>query len=39
MMKRLLSLLLTLAILPIVIFYLAGQKHIVSGVMAGAVKG
>ena len=30
---------LTLAILPIVIFYLACQKHIVSGVMAGAVKG
>ena len=30
---------LVLAILPIVIFYLVCQKHIVSGVMAGAVKG
>ena len=30
---------LTLAILPIVVFYLACQKYIVSGVMAGAVKG
>ncbi len=30
---------LVLAILPIVLFYLLCQKHIVSGVMAGAVKG
>lgn len=31
--------LLTLAIVPIVLFYLFCQKYIVSGVMAGAVKG
>lgn len=30
---------LTLAILPIIIFYLACQKHIIEGVVAGAVKG
>lgn len=30
---------LVLAILPIVIFYLACQKHIIKGVVAGAVKG
>ena len=30
---------LILAIIPIVIFYLACQKHIIRGVMAGAVKG
>ena len=30
---------LVLAIFPIIIFYIACQKHIVSGVMAGAVKG
>ncbi len=30
---------LTLAILPIVIFYLLGQRHIIKGVAAGAVKG
>lgn len=30
---------LVLAILPIVVFYLICQKHVVSGVMAGAVKG
>jgi raffinose/stachyose/melibiose transport system permease protein len=30
---------LVLAILPIVIFYLALQKHIIKGVVAGAVKG
>jgi raffinose/stachyose/melibiose transport system permease protein len=30
---------LVLAIVPIVIFYLAGQKHIIKGVAAGAVKG
>ena len=30
---------LVLAIVPIVAFYLAGQKHIVEGVLAGAVKG
>ena len=29
---------LVLAIVPIVAFYLAGQKYIVSGVMAGAIK-
>lgn len=31
--------LLVLAIIPIVIFYLACQKHIIEGVVAGAVKG
>ncbi len=31
--------LLVLAILPVIIFYAACQKHIVKGVMAGAVKG
>ena len=30
---------LVLAVIPIVIFYLFGQKHIVEGVAAGAVKG
>lgn len=30
---------LTLAILPIIIFYLICQKHIIEGVVAGAVKG
>ena len=30
---------LVLAIIPIVIFYLLCQKYIVSGVMAGAIKG
>ena len=30
---------LVMAIVPIIVFYLAMQKHIVSGVMAGAVKG
>ena len=30
---------LVLAIVPIVIFYLACQKYIIEGVMAGAVKG
>ena len=30
---------LLLAIIPIVIFYLAAQKYIIEGVMAGAVKG
>ena len=30
---------LVLAIIPIVIFYLACQKYIIRGVMAGAVKG
>ena len=30
---------LVLAILPIVVFYLACQKHIIRGVIAGAVKG
>ncbi|MDO5558532.1 MAG: carbohydrate ABC transporter permease [Oscillospiraceae bacterium] len=30
---------LVLAIIPIVIFYLFGQKYIIKGVMAGAVKG
>ena len=32
------AVLLVLAIVPIVAFYLAGQKYIVSGVMAGAIK-
>ncbi len=31
--------LLVLAILPVIIFYITSQKHIVKGVMAGAVKG
>ena len=30
---------LVLAILPIIIFYLACQKYIIRGVIAGAVKG
>ncbi len=30
---------LVLAIIPIILFYLAGQKYIISGVIAGAVKG
>ena len=30
---------LILAIIPIVVFYLACQKYIIRGVMAGAVKG
>lgn len=30
---------LVLAILPIIIFYLLSQKHIIKGVAAGAVKG
>lgn len=30
---------LVLAIIPIIVFYLVCQKYIVSGVMAGAVKG
>lgn len=30
---------LVMAILPIIIFYLAAQRHIISGVVAGAVKG
>jgi raffinose/stachyose/melibiose transport system permease protein len=28
-----------LTIIPIIIVYLAGQKHIIKGVAAGAVKG
>ena len=28
-----------LAIIPVVIFYLIAQKHIIEGVIAGAVKG
>ncbi|MGN0557148.1 MAG: carbohydrate ABC transporter permease [Acutalibacteraceae bacterium] len=30
---------LVLAIIPIIVFYLAAQKHIIGGVIAGAVKG
>jgi raffinose/stachyose/melibiose transport system permease protein len=30
---------LVLAILPIIIFYIAAQKYIIKGVAAGAVKG
>lgn len=30
---------LVLSIIPIVIFYLTCQKHIIEGVVAGAVKG
>ena len=30
---------LVLAVIPIIVFYLVCQKYIVSGVMAGAVKG
>jgi ABC-type glycerol-3-phosphate transport system permease component len=29
----------TLAMVPVVIFYLALQKHFVSGLSAGAIKG
>ena len=29
----------SLAVIPVVIFYLACQKHIIKGVAAGAVKG
>ena len=28
-----------LAILPIIVIYLLGQKHIIKGVLSGAVKG
>jgi len=31
--------LIMMSILPIIIFYLTCQKYIVSGVMAGAIKG
>ncbi len=31
--------LITLSLIPVLIFYLAGQKHIISGITAGAVKG
>jgi raffinose/stachyose/melibiose transport system permease protein len=31
--------LLTLAVIPIVIFYAVAQKHIIKGVISGAVKG
>ena len=31
--------LILLAIIPVIIFYLACQKHIIKGVAAGAVKG
>ena len=30
---------LVLAIIPIIVFYLISQKHIIRGVIAGAVKG
>ena len=30
---------LVLAMIPIIIFYLFGQKYIISGVVSGAVKG
>ena len=30
---------LVLAIIPIIVFYMSAQKHIVEGVAAGAVKG
>ncbi len=30
---------LVLAIIPVVVFYLFCQKHIIEGVVAGAVKG
>ena len=30
---------LVLAVVPIIVFYLIGQKYIVEGVIAGAVKG
>ena len=30
---------LVLAIIPIIVFYLAAQKYIISGVISGAVKG
>ena len=31
--------LLVLSIIPIIVFYLASQKYIIEGVVAGAVKG
>ena len=31
--------LLVLSVIPIIVFYLACQKHIIEGVVAGAVKG
>ena len=36
---QILMAMLVLAILPIIAFYLIGQKYIISGVIAGAVKG
>jgi len=30
---------LVLTVIPIIVFYLFGQKHIIKGVVAGAVKG
>ena len=30
---------LVLAMIPVIIFYLTSQKHIIRGVVAGAVKG
>jgi len=31
--------LITISIIPIVVFYITCQKHIISGITAGAVKG
>ena len=31
--------LLVLAVLPVILFYILGQKHIIKGVISGAVKG
>ena len=30
---------LVLAMIPVIVFYLASQKHIIRGIVAGAVKG
>ena len=30
---------LTMTIIPVIIFYFCAQKHIIKGIMAGAVKG
>ena len=30
---------LTMTIIPVIIFYFSAQKHIIKGIMAGAVKG
>ena len=36
---RLMDKVLVLAMIPVIVFYLASQKHIIRGIVAGAVKG